>query len=244
MVVGCVIVLVGLVSFVTEFGSIATFAGILTAGIAVSLQTLILSGVAYFFFIGRYGVRVGDRVTVGGVTGDVVDTGLFRLYLMEMAGTRQLRPTGRIVVFSNSVLFQPAGFFKQMPGSDYVWHEVALTLSPDSDHRLAERRLLGAVEGVYGEYRADVERQYERVGRTTPLPVEAPRVEGRLRLVDAGLEYVVRYPVRIREAADVDDRVTRRLLEAIEEEPKLRLVAAGVPRIQAAAGGMGMENDE
>ena len=86
-------------------------------------------------------------------------------------------------------------------------------------------------------YRAYVERQYERVGRTTPLPVERPGVEGRLRLVDAGLEYVVRYPVRIREAADVDDRMTRRLLEAIEEEPKLRLVPAGVPRIQAAAAG-------
>jgi hypothetical protein len=113
---------------------------------------------------------------------------------------------------------------------------VALTLAPDSDHRLAERRLLGAVEGVFGEYRTDVERQYERVGRTTPLPIERPGVEGRLRFVDAGLEYVVRYPVKIREAADVDDQVTRRLLEAIEEEPKLRLVAAGVPRIQAAGG--------
>jgi small-conductance mechanosensitive channel len=239
IVIGCVIVLVALVSFVTEFGSIATFAGILTAGIAVSLQTLILSGVAYFFYIGRYGVRVGDRVTVAGVTGDVVDTGLFRLYLMELAGARQLRPTGRIVVFSNSVLFQPSGFYKQMPGSEYTWHEVALTLAPDSDHRLAERRLLGGVNSVFAEYRDDVERQYERVGRTSPVPVERPEVEGRLRFVDAGLEFVVRYPVRIREAADVDDRVTRRLLAAIEEEPKLRLVPAGTPKIQAAAGEAG-----
>jgi small-conductance mechanosensitive channel len=237
VVIALVIVLVGLASFVTEFGSIATFAGILTAGIAVSLQTLILSGVAYFFFIGRYGVRVGDRVTVGNVTGDVVETGLFRLYLMEMSGTRQLRPTGRIVVFSNSVLFQPSGFYKQMPGSEYVWHEVALTLAPDSDHRLAERRLLGAVEGVFAEYRDVVERQYARVSRSSPLTLEPPKTEGRLRFVDAGLEFVVRYPVEIRRAAEVDDRVTRRLLEAIEEEPRLRLVAAGTPRIQAAGEG-------
>jgi hypothetical protein len=40
------------------------------------------------------------------------------------------------------------------------------------------------------------------VGRISPLPVERPRVEGRLRFVDAGLEYVVRYPVKIREAAE------------------------------------------
>src|SRR5581483_5012213 len=153
LVVGGALVIVAAFSFVTEFGSVATFAGILTAGIAVSLQTLILSGVAYFFFVGRYGVRVGDRVTVAGVTGEVLDTGLFRLYLMELGGSRRVDPTGRVVVFSNSVLFQPQGFFKQVPGADYVWHELSLTLSPETDHTLAEKRLMAAVEAVFAEYR-------------------------------------------------------------------------------------------
>jgi small-conductance mechanosensitive channel len=229
-----VIGVVALFGFVTEFGSLATFAGILTAGIAVSLQTLILSGVAYFFFIGRYGVRVGDRVTVAGVTGDVIDTGLFRLYLMELGGTRQLQPTGRIVVLANSVLFAPTGFFKQMPGAEYEWHEVALTLAPDSDHKLAEQRLMGTVEAIYGEYRDTILHQHAAVKRSSHLPMPSPKPEGRLRFVDAGLELVVRYPVEVRRAAEIDDRVTRQLLEAIEREPKLRIVASATPRIQAA----------
>jgi small-conductance mechanosensitive channel len=234
IVVACVIGVVALFGFVTEFGSLATFAGILTAGIAVSLQTLILSGVAYFFFIGRYGVRVGDRVTVAGVTGDVIDTGLFRLYLMELGGTRQLQPTGRIVVLANSVLFAPTGFFKQMPGAEYEWHEVALTLAPDSDHKLAEQRLMGTVEAIYGEYRDTILHQHAAVKRSSHLPMPSPKPEGRLRFVDAGLELVVRYPVEVRRAAEIDDRVTRQLLEAIEREPKLRIVASATPRIQAA----------
>lgn len=57
-----------------------------------------------FFLIGKYGVRVGDRVQVAGVTGDVVDVGLVRLHLLEV-GADGLR-TGRVVVFSNAVLFQ------------------------------------------------------------------------------------------------------------------------------------------
>jgi small-conductance mechanosensitive channel len=236
IVITLVILLVALFSLVTEFGSLATFAGILTAGIAVSLQTLILSGVAYFFFIGRYGVRVGDRVTVGAVTGDVVETGLFRLYLMELAGPRHQRPTGRIVVFSNSVLFQPAGFFKQIPGSEYTWHEVALTLSPDTDHGLAEKRLREAVDAVVSGYRESIDHQYRVVSRTSPVPVDPPRTESRLRFVDAGLEIVIRYPVETRRSADADDEVTRRLLAAIEQEPKLRMVATGTPKIQAGAG--------
>jgi small-conductance mechanosensitive channel len=237
IVVGIVLLIVALSAFVSELGSLATFAGFITAGLAVALQTFILSGAAYFFFIGRYGVRVGDRVTVGGITGEVLETGFFRLYLMELGGADRLRPSGRIVVFSNSVLFQPSGFFKQLPGADYVYHEVALTLSPDSDHRLAEQRLMAAVERVYGEYKQEIEKQYAAAKQAPGghLPLPPPRPEGRLRFVDAGLEFIVRYPVELRGAAEADDRVTRSLLRAIEEEPKLKLVAAGTPKIQPAA---------
>jgi hypothetical protein len=73
--------------FVREFGSLATYAGFVTAGVAVALQSPILSVVAYFFLIGRYGIRVGDRVTISGVTGDVIEIGFVRFTLMELAGT-------------------------------------------------------------------------------------------------------------------------------------------------------------
>ncbi len=78
-VIGFLMVLVIVLGFISEFSSLATFAGFITAGIALALQTVILSVAAYFFLIGRYGVRVGDRLTVGGVTGDVFDIGLVRL---------------------------------------------------------------------------------------------------------------------------------------------------------------------
>ena len=95
-------------AFASELGSLATFAGLMTAGIAVALQNVILSVAGYFYLIGKYGVRVGDRVQISGVTGEVVDIGLVRLHLMELATTgTDAQPTGRVVVFSNSVVFQP-----------------------------------------------------------------------------------------------------------------------------------------
>ncbi len=234
-VVGSIVFLVMIVGFVTEFGSLATYAGLLTAGIAVALQTVILSGVAYFFVIGRYGIRVGDRVTVGGVSGDVVDVGLFRLYLMELGGSGlDLHPTGRIVVFANSVLFQSSPFYKQIPGSEYTWHQIALTLAPDSDYQLAESRLMETVNKVYGEYRDEIEREHEAAKHSLHIQQDTPKPEGRLRFVDAGLEFQVRYPVPIHIASEIDDRITRSLLKAIEDEPKLRLCSSGTPRIQAA----------
>lgn len=234
--VAVAVVVIIVASVVSEFGSLATFAGLITAGIAVALQTVILSGVAYFFFIGRFGVRVGDRVTISNITGEVIEVGLFRLYMMELSGkSPDLHPTGRIVVFSNAVLFQPSAFYKQLPGANYAWRELTFTLAPDTDYRVAEQRLMGAVTSVFGEYRDSLESQQAKVSRSLHVAMEAPQPQGRLRFVEAGLEFVVRYPVELRRAAEIDDQVTRRLLDAVNQEPTLRLVPSGTPKIQPAA---------
>ena len=52
IVVGAIIAF----TFATEMGSVATFAGLLTAGVAVALQNVILSVAGYFFLIGKYGI--------------------------------------------------------------------------------------------------------------------------------------------------------------------------------------------
>ncbi len=132
-----VIALVIAFTFATELGSVVTFAGLITAGVAVALQNVIVSMVGYFFLIGRFGIRVGDRVQVSGVTGDVIDIGLVRFHLMELgSGGTDSQPTGRVVAFSNSIVFQPAaGLFKQIPGTNFGWHEINLTFAPESDYQ-------------------------------------------------------------------------------------------------------------
>jgi hypothetical protein len=54
----------------------------------------------------------------------------------------------------------------------------------------------------------------------------------RFKLTQTGLEVVVRFPVETQKAAEVDDRVTRHLLQAIEQEPKLKVVGADVPTVR------------
>ena len=221
----------------TEIGSLATFAGLITAGIAVALQNVILAVAGYFFLIGRYGVRVGDRVQISGVTGDVIDIGLVRLHLMEMGGSgNYIQPTGRVVVFSNSIVFQPtASFYKQAPGTNFVWHEVSLTLAPESDIKLAESRILGAVQKVYAGYKDQIDQEYRQMQKLLNIRAAAPKPVSRLRLIQGGLEVVVRYPVELDNAAEIDDRITRELLAALAEAPRLRLVGSGTPNIQAVS---------
>jgi small-conductance mechanosensitive channel len=235
VVVALAMIIALVFAFVSEFGSLATYAGLVTAGVAVALQIPILAVVSYFFLIGRYGVRVGDRVTISGVTGEVMEIGLVRIYMMELAGTPpDLHPTGRVVVFSNSVIFQPSALYKQMPGVDYVWHLATLTLAPESDFPFAEKTLDAAVESVYGRYRERIEHQYATLEQSVDVPLAEPKPESRLRFTDAGLQFTVRYPVEMQHALEMDDQILRALHDAVASEPKLNFAPAGAPKLQAA----------
>ena len=222
--------------FITEFESLATYAGFVTAGVAVALQNPILSVVGYFFLIGRYGFRVGDRVTISGVTGDVLDIGLVRIYLMELSGVgSDAHATGRVVVFANAVVFQPAALYKQMPGIDYVWHSAILTLLPDTDLQLAESQLHQAVDLVYQEYRPRIEQEYATLQLTVDVHLSVPRPESRMQYTDSGVQFTVRYPVEMRHASATDDRVLKALSDTITAEPKFKFAPGGRPRLQVAA---------
>jgi small-conductance mechanosensitive channel len=238
-VVGFLIGVVFVLGFVSEFSSLATFAGFVTAGIAVGLQAVLLSVAAYFFVVGRYGIRVGERISIAGVTGDVIDIGLVRLYLMELAGTGiDLYPTGRVVVFSNSVLFQAGTpLFKQIPGTEYSWHEVAVSLTPGGNYKGAQEKVSKAVDSVYNEYREDLEGQLSGMRRDVEMQMQAPTPETKLQFVDNGLELVVRYPVDIRKASETDDHVTRALIDLVSQDSELKSAVGGTPKIRAAIKG-------
>lgn len=212
-------------AFASGLGSVSLFAGITTAGLAVALQNMIQSIAGYFVLIGKYGVRVGDRVQVAGVTGDVIDIGMVRLHLVEVSGGPGARPTGRVVAISNAVVFQPdEGLFKQIPGTNFAWHEVSLMLSPGSDYRQVEERMLRAVNKVFDSYKEKMEPQRRAMERATHgHPVSPLAPESRLNLTASGTLVVVRYPVEVEESAEIDDRVTREVLDATGREPQVQV---------------------
>ena len=233
-----IVLIVGL-GFASRLDSAVTYAGLLTAGIAVALQNVIVAMVGYFFLIGRYGIRVGDRIQISGVTGEVVDIGLVRMQVMELGGSAADTPTGRVVAFSNSVVFQPtAGIFRQIPGTDFVWHEVSLTFASDSDFKLVRERLLAAADAALADYHEELERQNRAMERNLlGVPEGGLKPNAHLRLTPSGLEAMVRFPVDLQHAGEIDERITRELLKAVDQEPKLKL-AGSAPAIslRTAAG--------
>jgi small-conductance mechanosensitive channel len=208
-----VITIVGL-SFVTEISTFATFAGLLTAGLAVAMQSVLVSVVGYFFLIGKYGIRVGDRIQIGAVVGEVIDLGLVRMHLMELNTQGPLGPTGRVVAFANLIVFQASGgLFKQIPGVDIAWHEMSLTLPVVKDYAALKERLLAAVTAVSSQYREEISRQTQEIQRSTAVVAVSdgsPQVQ--MHLADGHMQALIRYPVHLAHAAEIDERVSEAVL--------------------------------
>jgi small-conductance mechanosensitive channel len=211
-----VVVIVGF-AFASELGSIVTFAGLITAGIAVAMQSVLVSIVGYFFLIGKYGIRVGDRVQIGDVTGEVIELGLVRLHLMELAGHGSSGPTGRVVAFPNSIAFQvSSGLFKQIRGVDFVWREMTLSLPAGIDYAAAKEKLNAAVMGALKDDSDEIARQSKEIQKATASTSGGdaqPRVQ--LSFSATGAEARIRYPVHLRNAAEIDERVSQSLFAAM-----------------------------
>ena len=105
------IVLLVAVSFTSDLTSLATFFGLLTAGVAIALQNVIVSALGYFLLVGKRGIRVGDRVQISGITGDVTDIGWLQFQIRENDNQTE-KPTGNEVTFPNSLVLSSGGLGK------------------------------------------------------------------------------------------------------------------------------------
>jgi hypothetical protein len=211
-----VVIIIGF-TFASELGSIVTFAGLITAGLAVAMQSVLVSIVGYFFLIGKYGIRVGDRVQIGEVSGEIIELGMVRMYLMELAGRGSSVPTGRVAAFPNSVVFQvTTGLFKQIPGVSFAWHDITLALPAEGEYESIKQKLSAAANEVLAEYREEIQRQTRELQRTTLSSAGGdalPTVQ--LSYSAKGVDAHVRYPVQLAHAAEIDERMSRALLQVI-----------------------------
>ena len=88
----------------SDLKSVATYFGLLSAGLLLALENVILATLGSLLLVGKRGIRIGDRVQVSGVTGDVIDMGLLQFQLREF-DVEKGKHTGHVATFSNSLVF-------------------------------------------------------------------------------------------------------------------------------------------
>jgi hypothetical protein len=113
----------------SDLKSVATYFGLLSAGLLLALENVILATLGSLLLVGKRGIRIGDRVRVSGVTGDVIDMGLLQFQLREF-DVENGRYTGHVATFSNSLVFvSPATGLMRFDSAPEITSEAAASKS-------------------------------------------------------------------------------------------------------------------
>jgi small-conductance mechanosensitive channel len=145
--------------------SIATYLGLLSAGIAIALKDLIANFAGWIFIISRKPFEAGDRIQIGNLAGDVIDQSLFEFSLLEIGNWVDAdQSTGRIIHIPNGKIFTQdlANYDK---GFKYIWNEIRVVITFESNWQEAKKILLKIANKKSENITAPVERQIKRAAR-------------------------------------------------------------------------------
>ncbi len=132
--------------WLTGIDSLTTFLGLVTAGLAIALQDLVKGVAGWVFVLWRQPFNVGDRIQIGQYQGDVIDIRIFKFTLMEIGNWVDAdQSTGRVIHLPNSMIIHEviANYSK---GFEYIWNEIAVLVTFESDWKKAKQILLDLAE--------------------------------------------------------------------------------------------------
>ena len=126
------LLLVGLV-WSPAIGSITTFLGLLSAGLAIALRDPVANFAGWVYILAKRPFTLGDRIQAGEHAGDVIDISVFQFTLMEIGNWVDAeQSTGRVVHLPNSVVFTQA-LANYSKGFKYIWNEIPVLITFESN---------------------------------------------------------------------------------------------------------------
>ena len=224
------------------FGSNFTVAmGILGAGIAFASQEVIGSFAGYVNIVTSNLFRIGDRVRIGDVVGDVLDVSILRTTVMEIGEwVKADQYTGRIVTVANRVVFS-APVFNYTQRWPYLWDEITIPITYNSDWRRAGELMLEHSREYTSHLQAQARAQLSDL--VNAYPVHATTVEPTLYILmtDNWIEMTLRYVVEAQERRRVKAQLHHELLQHFESEADVTVASAtfeivGFPPLKSEIG--------
>ena len=180
----------------TQLGTILGLAG---AGLTVALKDFIVGFLGWFVLMGKNGVRLGDWVEINGVTGEVVELGMFHTVLLETGNwTDSGHPTGRRVTFTNSFAIE-GHYFNFSTSGQWLWDELQVVLPTGQDpypivDAIQQRVLEATSEGA-----RQAEQEWKSAAHSRDMSALSAAPAINVKPVIGGVEIAVRYITRANE---------------------------------------------
>ena len=222
----------GLLGFVSIWfdnpARLATGVGLLGAGLAFALQKVITSFAGYFVILRGKTFNVGDRITMGGVRGDVIALNFIQTVIMEMGEPPSVQGSdpgmwvqsrqysGRIVTVTNAKIFdEPVyNYTRDFP---YLWEEIHVPISYKDDRYAAEQILLAAAEKETVRLADLAEETLTGLEQRFSIKRLQLRPQVYMRLTDNWVELTVRFLCKDHDIRGLKDRMSRDIIDKLDQ---------------------------
>jgi small-conductance mechanosensitive channel len=180
-------------------GQLGTFLGLAGAGLTVALKDFIVGFIGWFVLMGKNGIRLGDWVEINGVTGEVVELGMFHTVLLETGNwTDSGHPTGRRVTFTNSFAIE-GHYFNFSTSGQWLWDELQVVLPTGQDPYPIIDAIQKKVAEATGESVKQAEQEWKSAARSRDMSALTAAPAINVKPVVGGVEIAVRYVTRAHE---------------------------------------------
>ena len=196
--------------------SIATYLGLVSAGIAIALKEPLTNLTGWLYIIWRGPFDVGDRIQLGDQSGDVIDTNIFNFTVMEIGSWIDADDyTGRIIHIPNGLIFSEtlANYGK---GFKYIWNEIPILLTFESDWKKAKKLLTEVILNNSKIQPKNAEKTFDEA--TKKFMVKKPTLEPDVitKVEASGVELTLRYVCKPRSRRETEHEIWEDILNIFE----------------------------
>ncbi len=207
---------------------LATAAGLVTAGLAFALQKVISSIAGYIVILRGRNFTVGDRISMGGVRGDVIGLGFIQTTIMEMGQPPAVQTadpavwvksrqfTGRIVTVANNKIFDEP-VFNYTRDFPFIWEEISIPITYEADRQKTEEIMLAATKRYILDISQMSQEAVKKLEDDYFVNVQDFEPKVYYRITDNWLELTVRFIVGEHNVRGVKNNISRDMLQGFDE---------------------------
>jgi small-conductance mechanosensitive channel len=208
--------------WIEGIGSLATFLGLLSAGIAIALRDPVTDMAGWLFLLWRKPFHVGDRIQIGDVKGDVIDIRVFKFSLLEIGNwVHADQSTGRVVHVPNHNVFRES-IMNYTSDFDFIWNEIEVGITFESNWRKAKKILMEIAHNHLEDYVSDAEEQIKRATKSYLIKYKNLTPIVYTEVSEFGVKLTLRHLSHARKRRSLNQLMWEDILSRIENESDIQ----------------------
>ncbi|MDX1671027.1 MAG: mechanosensitive ion channel family protein [Balneolaceae bacterium] len=203
--------------------SVATFFGLLSAGLAIALRDPVTDLAGWAFIIWRKPFDVGDRIQIGEVKGDVIDVRIFKFTVLEIGNwVHADQSTGRVIHVPNHNIFtNPLANYTS--DFEFIWNEIQILITFESNWRKAKEILQEIVDRHLSDFVEQAEQQIKRATKSYLIHYRYLTPIVYTDVKDSGVNLTVRHLTDPRRRRKLSQSIWEDVLDAFNEADDIEL---------------------